>query len=76
MTPSSENQSSKVNEETHQTTDQVEQVCDIIGDSGLWQLNITIFCITASIFTSLNGLVANFYQAPSDFECTQDNFVS
>ena len=74
----SENSSqvAKENEEPGETTDRVEQVCDIIGDWGRWQLNLTAFCITASTFTSLNGLVANFYQAPSDFECTEENFVS
>lgn len=72
----SSSQVTNANGDDESTTGRVEQVCDITGDCGRWQMNITAFCITATAFTSLNNLVANFYQATSDFECTDQNFVS
>ena len=61
---------------TTTVTNEVKHVSDIIGDWGWWQTNVALFCISVAIFSSFNGMVPNFYQPSTDFECTNENFVS
>lgn len=55
---------------------EVKHVSDIIGDWGLWQTNIAIFCTSVAIFSSFNGMVPNFYQPRTSYKCIDDDFVS
>lgn len=57
-------------------TPEVKHVSDIIGDWGLWQSNIAVFCVTVAVFSAFHGMVPNFYQPKIDYQCTDSQFVS
>ena len=48
---------------------EVTQVSDIIGNWGKWQTNVAVCCISAQLFSALNGMVSSFYAPPVNFNC-------
>ncbi|XP_054158725.1 organic cation transporter protein-like [Oppia nitens] len=54
-------------------TPNVRQVTDIIGEWGLWQLNIVLFSISCNIFLALNTLSVSFYAPTIKYWCSDNN---
>ncbi|XP_054158732.1 organic cation transporter protein-like [Oppia nitens] len=50
----------------------VRHVTDIVGEWGRWQLNIALFSISISLFSSLNNLAVTFYAPKVDYWCGDD----
>ncbi|CAG2183164.1 unnamed protein product, partial [Oppiella nova] len=53
----------------------VRNVSDVVGEWGLWQLNITSFSISISLFSALNNLSVSFYAPNVKYWCS-DNTTS
>ncbi|XP_054158700.1 organic cation transporter protein-like [Oppia nitens] len=54
----------------------VQQVSDIIGDWGLWQLNIVVFSISIQLFLAFHTLAVSFYAPTIDYKCTDNDITS
>ncbi|XP_054158731.1 organic cation transporter protein-like [Oppia nitens] len=53
-------------------TPNVRQVTDIIGEWGLWQLNVVMFSITIQIFLAFQTLAVSFYAPTISYRCTDN----
>ncbi|XP_054158726.1 organic cation transporter protein-like [Oppia nitens] len=54
-------------------TPNIRQVSDIIGEWGLWQLNIVMFSLSCNIFLALNTLSLPFYAPTINYWCSDNN---
>ncbi|XP_054158733.1 organic cation transporter protein-like [Oppia nitens] len=55
------------------TTNVRHVVTDLVGDWGLWQLNIVMFSISISLFSALNNLSVSFYAPNIKYWCTDND---
>ena len=50
----------------------VKNISDIVGEWGLWQKNITFFCVSISLFSALNNLSYSFYAPNITYHCADN----
>ncbi|XP_054158745.1 organic cation transporter protein-like, partial [Oppia nitens] len=51
----------------------VRHVTDIIGEWGLWQLNVVMFALSCNIFLAFHTLSVSFYAPTTSYWCSDNN---